>query len=71
MSMPRNRRDRSAPHAPASKIDSSPTATSADRTARRARTLRACGQTWQHFRALGLTSETVRDELRRILREAE
>lgn len=36
----------------------------------RAAKLRSVGQTWEHFRALGLTSETVAETLRSILREA-
>lgn len=55
------------------KIDDSPrTSTKAEGTsrARRVRELRAAGQTWEHFRRLGLTSETVRDTLQEIMREA-
>lgn len=38
--------------------------------ARRATTLRSVGQTWEHLRAYGLTSEIVAATLQEILREA-
>lgn len=44
--------------------------TAAELRRNRARTLKTCGQTWHHFRRLGLTSETVRDTLQAILRDA-
>ncbi|HEV7979836.1 hypothetical protein [Amycolatopsis sp.] len=37
---------------------------------RRAGVLRACGAAWAHLQRRGLTSETVRDELQRCLRDA-
>jgi hypothetical protein len=73
LKVPRNGESRSAPTAPApEKIDSSPSPTKVEDTARtrRIRTLKANAATWEHFRLLGLTSETVRDTLQQLLREA-